>query len=272
MQNPNDEYFAQGYTVARGLLPLDLIEELNRRFEDLAERRAAPSRNMQVVRNVQVAKGLVRPATPAAGISKVNFIQRDPVLRRFSEFRGLLDRVEAIVGPDIVAMNSMYLNKPPHVDGRHPLHQDLLYFPFRPADKIVGVWTALENITRDNGCLVVVPGSHQGELLEHDYPDWEFKNFLFVGVKNFDLDARVHLEMEPGDTLFFHPLIVHGSGLNRTDGLRRAIAVHFASAHCEDLWGGSTEFVPGIDPRLDYRLMRGSDPNGYAAEDLRALD
>ena len=28
---------------------------------------------------------------------------------------------------------------PADVDGRHPLHQDLLYFPFRPADSIVGV-------------------------------------------------------------------------------------------------------------------------------------
>ena len=168
-----------------------------------------------------------------------------------------------LVPEDLIAMNSMYLNKPPDVDGRHPLHQDLLYFPFRPADCIVGVWTALEPVTRENGCLVVLPGTHTGDLLEHDYPDWEHRNFLFLGAKGIDADQRVHLEMDPGDTVFFHPLLLHGSGFNRTEGLRRAIAVHYASAHCDDIWHGKTEFTSGFDPRLDYRLIRGQDPNNY---------
>ena len=62
----------------------------------------------------------------------------------------------------------MLINKPPGVDGRHPLHQDLLYFPFRPADRIIGTWTAMVPCDRTNGCLVVVPGSHKGPLLEHE--------------------------------------------------------------------------------------------------------
>jgi phytanoyl-CoA hydroxylase len=56
---------------------------------------------------------------------------------------------------------------------RHPLHQDLYYFPFRPADRIVCSWTAMEKVNRENGCLVVLPGSHKGELLQHEYPEWE---------------------------------------------------------------------------------------------------
>jgi len=58
---------------------------------------------------------------------------------------------------------------------RHPLHQDLHYFPFRPVDRIVCAWTAMERITRQNGCLVVLPGTHTGTLKEHDYPKWEVR-------------------------------------------------------------------------------------------------
>lgn len=67
------------------------------------------------------------------------------------------------------------INKPPNVgeSGRHPLHQDLMYFPFRPAERIVCSWTAMEKVNRSNGCLVVLPGSHKGELLEHGTPQWE---------------------------------------------------------------------------------------------------
>ena len=58
-------------------------------------------------------------------------------------------------------------------------------------------------------------------------------NFLYVGVKGVgEQTQRVHLEMEPGDTVFFHPILLHGSGQNRSSGFRRAISAHYASATC----------------------------------------
>jgi len=152
----------------------------------------------------------------------------------------------------------MLINKPPGVDGRHPLHQDLLYFPFRPADQIIAAWTALEPCTRKNGCLVVLPGTHRGELLPHENPDWEWLNLAYFGAKGVGAHpGRVHLVMEPGDTVFFHPLLLHGSGHNRTDGFRRAISAHYASAACR--------FVPGSEPlrrRRPYLLVRGREHPG----------
>jgi phytanoyl-CoA hydroxylase len=77
--------------------------------------------------------------------------------------------------------------------------------------------------------------SHRGELVEDGDPDWDEVNFGFFAAQGIDHDARVHVEMEPGDTVLFHPLLVHGSGRNRSDGFRRAIPVHYASAECERL-------------------------------------
>lgn len=42
----------------------------------------------------------------------------------------------------------------------------------------------------------------------------------------------VNLEMQPGDTVFFHPLLVHGSGINKSQRTRRAISCHYAAADC----------------------------------------
>ena len=45
---------------------------------------------------------------------------------------------------------------------------------------------------------------------------------MYHGVKDFDPNApMVHLEMEKGDTVFFHPILIHGSGMNRTKGFRK---------------------------------------------------
>lgn len=53
------------------------------------------------------------------------------------------------------------------------MHQDLHYFPFRPADRIVCSWTAMQRADENNGCLVVLPGTHTLPLKPHGYPEWE---------------------------------------------------------------------------------------------------
>ena len=41
---------------------------------------------------------------------------------------------------------------------------------------------------------------------------------------------RVYILMKPGDTLFFHPLLVHGSGANRSQGFRKSISCHYVAS------------------------------------------
>lgn len=36
----------------------------------------------------------------------------------------------------------------------------------------------MEHIHRQNGCLVVLPGTHTGVLEEHGYPDWKAPEFV----------------------------------------------------------------------------------------------
>ncbi|KAK5876727.1 hypothetical protein CesoFtcFv8_026053 [Champsocephalus esox] len=163
--------------------------------------------------------------------------QEDAELFRYCNLPQVLQYVECFTGPNIMAMHTMLINKPPDAGkktSRHPMHQDLHYFPFRPADKIVCAWTAMEKVNRQNGCLVVLPGTHTGTLKEHDYPEWEGGvNKMYHGVRGYDPQhPRVHLEMEKGDTVFFHPLLIHGSGMNQTQGFRKAISCHYASSDC----------------------------------------
>jgi phytanoyl-CoA hydroxylase len=234
-----EAYWRDGFVVARGLFAPSELAPWLERTRALASGAAPPPPPMKLVRDVMVAKGAVEPRTPEHAICKINFFENDPVLVSYAREGKLLDCVESLVGPEILFVNSMVVTKPPGVDARHPLHQDLLYFGFRPGDAVVGTWTALEPVTRANGCLAVLPGSHRGALLPHEMPGWEHVNFGFLGVRGIDAGAeRVHVEMEPGDTLLFHSLLIHGSGTNRTEDFRRAISAHYARADAHDEWGG----------------------------------
>jgi phytanoyl-CoA hydroxylase len=253
-------YRERGYLLLKGFFDAAELAPWVERFLAIVNQEIPPAEKMLVMREVMVAKGIVKPATSAATIAKIQDFHNDPVLfGGYSRNPRLLSCVEALIGSaDIKSIHNMLINKPPGVDGRHPLHQDLLYFPFRPADQIVATWTALEPCTRENGCLVVVPGSHTGGLRKHENPDWEYLNAAYFGAVDAGADTeRIHLEMDAGDTVFFHPALLHGSGRNRTEGFRRAISNHYASARCK--------FVPGMEP-LDggrpYVIVRGQEQPG----------
>ena len=229
-----DQYLTDGFLLVRALVPPAALAAYESRFEALVNGDAESAGSMNIMRDVMVVKGVVEPATKLHGVNKLLRFEDDPVLFGYAQQPELLGRVHELVGPNVWSIATNVFNKPPGVDGRHPFHQDLLYFRLRPAEHIVGTWTALSETTRENGCLAVLPGSHHGKLLQHGDTDWEYVNRGFVGVAD-DVVAseRCYVEMQPGDTLFFHPLLIHGSGHNRSDGFRRAISAHFASEACE---------------------------------------
>nr|XP_046153281.1 phytanoyl-CoA dioxygenase, peroxisomal-like [Oncorhynchus gorbuscha] len=227
-------YEEDGFLLIKGLVSVEDIDRFRVAFERIC-RREVQVPGLVVMRDVSIAKSEFVPNQKA--ISKLQDFQEEPELFRYCGLPQILNYVECFTGPNIMAMHTMLINKPPDTGNktsRHPMHQDLHYFPFRPADRIVCSWTAMEKIHRQNGCLVVLPGSHHGTLKEHDYPEWEGGvNKMYHGVRDHDPNhPRVHLEMEKGDTVFFHPLLIHGSGMNQTQGFRKAISCHYASADC----------------------------------------
>lgn len=240
-------YEENGFLVIPKLVPDQLLDRCHQRFLDIIDGDVDKG-SMTMMKDISLRHN--------ANISNERIVNKlqdflwDDVLAEYAMFPEILDVVECFTGPDIRAMHSMLINKPPdsgQKTSRHPLHQDLHYFPFRPSDSIVCSWTAMEHVDIQNGCLVVLPGTHRHTgLLQHDYPNWEGGvNKFYHGVKGFDKEEKIHLHMEKGDTVFFHPLLIHGSGANTTQRFRKAISCHYSSAngHYIDVKGTSQEGI-----------------------------
>jgi phytanoyl-CoA hydroxylase len=241
-------YEQNGFIVIKNCVPKEKLEKYRGRFQDICNGKVKRPFGMTVMKDVSIAKSEFVEGEQA--ITKIQDFQNDEELFEYCLLPEILHYVKAICGDNVMAMHTMLINKPPDPgtkSSRHPMHQDLHYFPFRPADRIVCSWTALEKVHRANGCLVAVPGTHQGSLLSHAYPEWEGGvNKMYHGVKDYRPDMpRVWLEMEAGDTVFFHPLLLHGSGMNRTQGFRKAISCHYASSECNyiDVQGTTQEII-----------------------------
>lgn len=237
------QYWDRGYLVVKELITEGSLSRYSSRFEEIVNAPDEVSSSVKVMKDVMVVKGEVQMERPVDEVNKLFSLEDDPVFFDYISDVKLVSVVQSLLGETVFSLASNVFNKPPGLDGRHPMHQDLRYFKMGPANEIVGVWTSMGVADRESGCLSVIPESHKGGLLEHSLPDWKFINHGFYGIQDHNRDHRVHLPMSPGDTLLFHPLLVHGSGRNRSGACRRAISAHYASDCCTSERGDWREYA-----------------------------
>lgn len=145
---------------------------------------------MIVMRDVTISK---EKAFGDLAITKLQDWLKDDILARYCYLPNIIDVTKAIIGPNVRAMHSMLINKPPDTgfgSSRHPPHQDLWYFPFRPVNRITCAWSALQKIDPSVGGLFVLPGSHRQSLLLHVYPKDGIVNKAYFGIQ--DLAEEKH--------------------------------------------------------------------------------
>ena len=117
--------------------------------------------------------------------------------------------------------------KPSQHGGVVAWHQDYSYWTRTEPMAHLTCWIGLDDATRDNGCLQYIPGSHRWQLL----PITGLAgNMDAIQTVLSDEQKRqfkpVAIELKKGECAFHHPLMVHGSYENRTDGPRRATVIN----------------------------------------------
>jgi non-heme Fe2+,alpha-ketoglutarate-dependent halogenase len=142
----------------------------------------------------------------------------------------ILDAVEQLLGPNLLAWNTHWFVKMPHDNTFVSWHQDGAYWGLSQMD-VATAWVALGPVTQANGCMRVVPGSHNRPHMpqRETYAD---NNVLSRGqeiaVSVNDGDA-VDLVLRPGEMSLHHLWIVHGSNANTSDIPRIGIAIRYVA-------------------------------------------
>ncbi|MEY4681441.1 MAG: hypothetical protein RLZZ276_3090 [Pseudomonadota bacterium] len=218
-------YRREGHVLVRGLVAPRLVAAALDAISGLASGRI-PARATQIA------------FEPGVDASKIPAGAREGYIRKFSHYVADSDALRAIamsrrmhrildqlLGEGREILQDMALIKPPRVGGAKPWHQDAAYFRVRDPGLVVGVWIALDPARRENGCMQVIPRSHaEGPAPHVPHDD---VNLCTIRPDRLRLADAIHVEMEPGDALVFHPLLHHYTAPNDSDMRRRAVQFHF---------------------------------------------
>lgn len=137
----------------------------------------------------------------------------------------VLGLVQPILGPDIALFSSHFICKPQGDGKRVPWHEDSAYWRgMLDPMEVVTVWLAIDPSRKENGCMSVVPRSHNsGKLGFSDYDDIAAEAAVFpteITPTQRNDAAAVPIELEANHCSLHDGRLIHGSPPN-TSSLRR---------------------------------------------------
>jgi phytanoyl-CoA hydroxylase len=105
---------------------------------------------------------------------------------------------------------------------------------------VVGLWFALEDATRENGCLWAIPGGHHlGLRSRFERAPEGGTRFEVYDSSPWPLEKLVPLEVRQGTLIVLNGLLPHLSYANRSAKSRHAYTLHVIDGVChypEDNW------------------------------------
>lgn len=218
-----EQFREQGFCRIEGLYRPADVAALARKTDEVTARAAGIAEETAVF-------DLEESHTPAD--PRVRRIKRphavDPLFWDYACYAPLVEILKALVGPSIRLHHSKVNLKTALYGAPLEWHQDWAFIPHSNQDMAIAS-VMLDAVDLDNGPMLVIPGSHR-RLLDHHDDGW------FVGAirpESLDIASAVPLVGPPGTVTLHHPLLVHGSALNRSARNRRLLFYEYAAA---DAW------------------------------------
>jgi ectoine hydroxylase-related dioxygenase (phytanoyl-CoA dioxygenase family) len=216
-----DRYRVEGYHVERGLFSSDEIELFKAHYEEIRLQERFSDANVANPSSDDPLKKYPRQMQMHRDDSVSLEFLCDPRIDRV---------ITSLTGISPLAVQTMFYFKPPTARGQ-ALHQDNFYLKAAPST-CIAAWLAVDDCDEENGCLMVVPGTHELPTMCLTKSDTT-KSFTSVEVALPEGMSAVPVEMKAGDVMFFNGQVIHGSNPNTSaDRFRRSLIAHYVIGDC----------------------------------------
>lgn len=172
---------------------------------------------------------------------------RDPIYAQWATADSVAEHLRALLGAAIElsqAHHNCVMTKHPRYGSLTSWHRDIRYWSFeRP--ELVSTWLALGTERVENGCLMVLPGSHAIELGPDRLDDAQFLR-TDVEANGALIASQVPVELEAGDVLFFHSRLFHAAGRNSTRQTKYSVVLTYHAADNRPLPGSRSASLPDV--------------------------
>ena len=237
-QEQIDFYQANGYIIIEDFLTPAELETWRQHVDDAVEKRED--------RRLADGPGWVDDDSEESRYYNRVFVQRLNLWTDHQGMRGLmLDPRLGKLASELAGVDGMRiwhdqaLIKQPWANPTG-WHLDNPYWSYSSRDAI-SIWIALDDATRDNGCLYFLPGTHKSATFDNSSICMNTGELLDVYPQWAEIQS-VAAPMKAGSCSFHNGLLAHGAGANMTPGTRRAMTCGYMPDGC--VFNGKPNILP----------------------------
>lgn len=236
-----ERYHRDGYLFVEGVVPDEQVAALREVADDWVEAARDVAANGDLF---DLEPGHTRAHPQVRRVKNPTAVNQvyESVMRSAS----VLDRVQQLIGPDIRFQGTKLNMKSAGIGSPVEWHQDWAFYP-HTNDDLLAVGVVIDDMTLDNGCLLVLPGSQKGTVFDHHVSG------MFVGSVDpglVDAASCVPIEAPAGSITIHHARLLHGSAPNTSGQPRRLFLIEYIAGDAWPLVGGSWQ-------DLQSRQLRG---------------
>jgi phytanoyl-CoA hydroxylase len=233
-----------GYVLIEDILSPEECREYLERLDDYSHERRPLPKEMKLHREPRVARGEIG-ASPGEDVRKVSGVAYgDDLFGKLVLKPRVVGVMRRLMSDNLKLFRADVLMKPAGVGSAKGVHQDSPYWPIEPME-LWSCWMPFDPATEENGCMQVIPGSHNRGALPHV----EVEDDYAIPEEHYDAEDLILVPMKPGSGLFFHSLLVHGTAPNASSDPRRAITMSYmASEYRYTGEGSKPEYLPISGP------------------------
>jgi ectoine hydroxylase-related dioxygenase (phytanoyl-CoA dioxygenase family) len=192
-----------GYRVLENFMTPELLAALRHRIDELFEEEGAAAGS----------EFRQEPETPRLA----NLVDKGEIFVSVIQVPEILECVEHVIGPNY-KLSSVNVRSPlPHSNWVQPLHIDGGGLPDKMGYYVCNSVWMLDDFTRDNGAIRMVPGSHRWNLRPQD---------VLSGL-TAPYPGETLLTGKAGMVVVMNAHMWHGATANRTGQKRRAMHVYY---------------------------------------------
>lgn len=221
-------YHENGYLGVEGVLSAEEVADLGRVSDEFVQLSASVTAHTDVF---DLEPGHT-PQSPKLRRLK-NPILHHTVYNRALRHPGILDIVEQLIGPGVRTNGNKLNMKSPEYGSPVEWHQDWAFYP-HTNDDLLAVGVCMDDMMLENGCLLVIPGSHKGPVYTH-HQHGRFAGAVTEEVP--DADKAVPIELRAGGISIHHVRTLHASATNRSAYPRRLLLFQYCSIDSWSLMG-----------------------------------
>lgn len=251
-----DFYRTNGYLTVEGILTDAEVEEGRRIVEAAVEASRAVTAH-DAVFDLEPGHTSQRPRLRRLK----DPVGYHPFFDRVMRSDRILDILTDLIGPAIRFQGNKLNMKSPQFGSPVEWHQDFAFYP-HTNDDLLAVGVALDDCTLENGCLMVIPGSHHGPILDH-HQEGRFAGAIDPTRESVDLSRAVPVTVNAGGISIHHARLLHGSAPNRSTKPRRLFLIQYAAVDAWPLAG-----VPDFDA-YNAKILRGESTSVARMIDLQ---